>query len=596
MSLTLTANSADRSVSWTNSIAQFDEQYLIINYFSNNTPFIIRKSLSNTDTSASLNGLPKNQKYLILLEQCVHSSGLITQSNTAVMAALQVPLLPSITNISAVNNGLSISFTLAPLSPIPSYVGVVVSNGDAMTTFEKPFDATNSTIINNTNVYNVIVTSSDATNNGVINENNTSYEVSLFLQNDNGDSDLTPVQSSSTIHKPNPAILNSASASDSQVTLNWSPAMDNAYYTTTAITIYYQTNNTNLASVSVIDLTATSFIVQNLTNGNNYQFYVTYSNNDGEGDASNQLSATPFKSATAPQNIKGSGFWPGVGAKTVSIQFDAPSDLGGCTIDHYEVLESTDLTTILGTSISATPVVINLANDVWNAGDNHTYVVRAITLSPVGGLITGHSGSVSITLFTVPQPVTNVVAVGSDGKVALTWSTPTDFGGLSLDHYEVRNAGDNSILATTTNNYYTLTVTNGDTTQYAIVAFTTTPLNDTIGQSTLESSQTVASISDSGIPHKAPIIVSATPSGQVLNFVLDTTTGLPATNIVAFVVDTNGNSGFLQQGLQPGQNFIGFTNSFLNAPINDFMVFVSNSQNQFSNIVYKVDPLPAPAP
>ena len=160
------------------------------------------------------------------------------------------------------------------------------------------------------------------------------------------------------------------SGGDGTVTLSWTePGNDGGR----SITYEYRVDSGSWVSTGS---SATSFVVQNLTNEQEYTFRVRARNTHGAGPASNSTSATPTANSVpaAPTNLTATP-----GDEMVTLSWTAPGD-GGSPITRYDYTSdggntwrstgSTD-TTYVATQTSF-PVPVNLHN-----GNIYTWIVRA---------------------------------------------------------------------------------------------------------------------------------------------------------------------------------------------------------------------------
>jgi mannan endo-1,4-beta-mannosidase len=92
----------------------------------------------------------------------------------------------------------------------------------------------------------------------------------------------------------------SASAGDRQVHLSWNAVPGASYYN-----IYWSTNpgvkKTNGTKIG--NITDTSYIHDNLTNGTTYYYVVTAVNSYGESSESNEANATPSSNPPPPPSL-----------------------------------------------------------------------------------------------------------------------------------------------------------------------------------------------------------------------------------------------------------------------------------------------------
>ena len=116
------------------------------------------------------------------------------------------------------------------------------------------------------------------------------------------------------------------SVGDGTVTLSWTEPVNDGG---SSITYEYRVDSGSWVSTGS---SATSFVVQNLTNEQSYSFHVRARNTHGAGPASNSTSATPTGNSVpgAPTNLTATP-----GDEMVSLDWTVP-DNGGVDIDGYD--------------------------------------------------------------------------------------------------------------------------------------------------------------------------------------------------------------------------------------------------------------------
>ncbi len=143
------------------------------------------------------------------------------------------------------------------------------------------------------------------------------------------------------------------------------------------------------------------------------------------------------------------------GDGTVDLSWSAPSDNGGATVTEYRVYRSTSSGsgyTFIGSSTTTSYTDTGVSN-----GMTYHYVVTAV--NDVGE--SGYSEEVSATpsaTTSVPGVPTNLQATAGDGTVDLSWSAPSDNGGLTVSSYKVyrstTSGSDYSYIGSTTSTNY----------------------------------------------------------------------------------------------------------------------------------------------
>jgi hypothetical protein len=232
------------------------------------------------------------------------------------------------------------------------------------------------------------------------------------------------------------------------------------------------TSPTALQSVTCTDNTLTSCIIKNLVSGTTYYFWVNgYQLNSsgvaiGQGTPATFTLTLPVYSPpiVPPVSPPPSGGLPtitvplplaapaltGVGAdKQVTLSWSNPKDANrtGYLLD-YSVDGQTFSKAVTLDVGAASAVVTGLTNGV-------STIFR---LTPTGKAGTGVAAITSVTPGVLAQAPTALTAASGDGQVDLSWTAPTDTGGLKINNYIVEQSTDGT-------NWSLASSTPGDVTQ-----------------------------------------------------------------------------------------------------------------------------------
>lgn len=231
---------------------------------------------------------------------------------------------------------------------------------------------------------------------------------------------------------PTSTVNVAVTAGNGQVTLTWQTPTFTGGETIARFEVLKRlssqdTFTTYDASVSA---SATTIDVTGLTNGTSYDFQVVTVTSTSTSSYSSVVSATPFASATTPQNlalVAGNG--------QIDASWDAPSDDGGTAITDYRVQyravtdpESAWTTLVDAVSTSRAARIPSLVN-----GTAYEVRVAAVNGSGVGT----YSAAATATPKTVPGAPQSPSAAAGNGSVTFTWSAPASTGGSALLSYLV---------------------------------------------------------------------------------------------------------------------------------------------------------------
>ncbi|HXW78606.1 MAG TPA: fibronectin type III domain-containing protein, partial [Acidimicrobiales bacterium] len=255
-----------------------------------------------------------------------------------------------------------------------------------------------------------------------------------------------------------------ATASDGQVTLNWTAPTNVGGSPVSSYNIYQGTSSGGETLLQSTGTTSTTFTSTGLTNGTTYYFKVTAVNSVGESSFSNEVSATPAVVPGAPRALTATG-----GNAQVALAWDAPASTGGDPVLGYKIYQGTSSGgEVLLTSTSTTATTYT-STGLTN-GTTYYFEVTAVTLVGAGPV----SNEASATPATLPGAPIGLSATFGDAQVALSWSAPTSDGGsavISYNVYEGTSSGGETFLANHSGTSYTATgLTNGTTYFFTVTA------------------------------------------------------------------------------------------------------------------------------
>jgi subtilisin-like proprotein convertase family protein len=255
-----------------------------------------------------------------------------------------------------------------------------------------------------------------------------------------------------------------ATASDSEVTLNWTAPANIGGSPVTSYNIYQGTSSGGETLLHSTGTTSTTFTSTGLTNGTTYYFKVTAVNSVGEGPFSNEVFATPAVVPGAPTTLTAAG-----GSAQVALAWGPPTSTGGDPVLGYRIYQGTSSgTETLLTSTSTTATIFT--STALTNGTTYYFEVTALTLAGEGPV----SNEASATPATVPGAPTALTATFGNAQVALSWTAPTSNGGSAITTYKVyegTSSGGETFLTNASGTTYTATgLTNGTTYFFEVTA------------------------------------------------------------------------------------------------------------------------------
>jgi outer membrane protein assembly factor BamB len=207
---------------------------------------------------------------------------------------------------------------------------------------------------------------------------------------------------------------------NAQVLLTWKEPDDNGGSRILNYTIYKATTSGQETFIARIG-NITTFLDNNVTNGQKYFFQVAANNGIGEGPKSNEAIAEPGTTPTAPFNLVAIP-----GNAQIALNWTAPIDDGGLSISNYKIYRNGTLLILLGN------VHIYIDSGLVN-GEIYTYNISAINRAGEGVKSVG----VNTAPRSVPSPPRNLDATRNEVHILLTWLVPTSNGGSAITNFSI---------------------------------------------------------------------------------------------------------------------------------------------------------------
>ena len=245
--------------------------------------------------------------------------------------------------------------------------------------------------------------------------NGTPYTFKVRAVNANGNGPDSNSVSLTPANVPDAPTNLTGIAGAQQVDLSWAAPSNQGG---SAITDYKY--NVNGGTYISIGSTNTTHNVPGLQNGILYAFKVRAVNAIGDGNESNPISLTPIDVPAAPTALIGTA-----GAEQVSLSWTPPFDNGSSITDYkYNINSGTYIST---GSLDPSTNVTNLTN-----GTSYTFKVLAVNAVGDGA----ESSSTSATPTAVPGAPTNLTGTVEEEQVQLSWTAPSNTGGLPITGYK----------------------------------------------------------------------------------------------------------------------------------------------------------------
>jgi CSLREA domain-containing protein len=284
--------------------------------------------------------------------------------------------------------------------------------------------------------------------------------------------DVTDLNSSSPPPPPTvpgPPTLNSATGSNGSVALSWTAPANNGGSAITGYQILRGTSSFGEVPLTTVG-NVTSYNDTAVTNGVTYFYTVQAINSVGFSSQSNEKSATPQASGTAPGAPTLNSVTPSSGS--VALSWSAPSSNGGSAITGYKVFRGTSsggetLLTTVGNVTSFTDTTVTNGTTYW-------YTVAAVNSVGTGAQSNELSATPTASATVPGAPMLNSVTP-SDSTIVVAWSAPGSNGGSAITGYKVfrgTSSGGETLLTTLGNvtSFTDTGLTNGTTYWYTVAA------------------------------------------------------------------------------------------------------------------------------
>ena len=246
----------------------------------------------------------------------------------------------------------------------------------------------------------------------------------------------SPSESLIIISKPSNVKNVIGISGDKQITLAWTrPDDDGGSPITNYQLDYYSNNGTKWEGMKTP--TSPGLSVIDLTNGQNYIFYIKACNKRECGEFVTSSTLIPSALPDAPINLSGTA-----GDGRVTVAWDIPKDDGGSAIQDYTIQYSSNngatwVTFQDGISKNKFSTVTGLTN-------GKSLVFRCAATNSVG---TGKFSAPSSPIVPVGRPSSpiNLIGVAGDRQVKLNWTAPINSGGYIITDYVIQYSANNGL-------------------------------------------------------------------------------------------------------------------------------------------------------
>ena len=206
-----------------------------------------------------------------------------------------------------------------------------------------------------------------------------------------------------------------AATSAAKINLTWTAVTEAISYIATVSPAV-----AGVSTVAIAGQATASYVFEGLTGGTNYSFTVKAKNNLGEDSPASSTATFVAQSipgdATAVSAIA-------TAVDQVTLTWTAPTNLGGLTLGSYKITGTGGVTATTAANTLTTKLITGLTT-----GTSYTFTIKASnSLGDAAGV-----SFATVLLPTLPGAPTAVIASISGSTVSVSWSAPTNTGGVGI--------------------------------------------------------------------------------------------------------------------------------------------------------------------
>ncbi|MBI4393658.1 MAG: hypothetical protein HY556_07690 [Euryarchaeota archaeon] len=245
-----------------------------------------------------------------------------------------------------------------------------------------------------------------------------------------GPSPFSPEVSATSFSTPSAPENFVSEGSRNAINLSWQPPAGDGGMNITHYRLYGRVSAGPWTFIKNVSAAATNAADIGLPENHTRSHRLTAVNLVGEGEASNEATATTFAAPSVPQGLAASG---GPAPGEITISWSPPSSDGGAPVLHYNLMFGDDQSASQGGFFLG-----NVTSFTHTGLGNHETVYYRMTAENAAG--EGQpTGVVSATSLGYPGAPVNLTAVSGPeaGQISLGWEAPGDNGGTNFTGYRL---------------------------------------------------------------------------------------------------------------------------------------------------------------
>ena len=300
--------------------------------------------------------------------------------------------------------------------------------------------------------------------------NGSAYSVSVSATNAMGTTPSAGSVTGTPATTPDAPRSLSVAVGNGSLTVTWSAPTFNGGATISAYTVTAD-NGVDTPSTCTVTDGSNACTLTGLTNGSDYSITVTATNAQGEGSATEAVTATPATVSDAPTAVEAIS-----GDSMITVNWTAPADTGGADITRYT---ATAYAPGYGYS-SCNDVTGALTCDITELTNGVDYTVTVVAVNSRGTSVP--SGSAHATPAGSPTAPSNVTATAGNSQITVSWSA-SDGNGSAVTAYTASTTDGSSCDTTGALTCIITGLTNG--TSYSISVVATNAVSDSAASSSV---------------------------------------------------------------------------------------------------------------